>query len=359
MADKVYNLKFTLSNGDVIDAGQITAPQGPKGDKGDSADIPYSSSTPFMDGVGSVGSANTVARGDHRHPSDTSRQEKLVSGMNIKTINGQSVLGSGDIPISGGGGSAYANTSEIVDNAITLTSTSTLDDLVTQILAQKTKVVRVPWSDNLARLLGTPPELTGPPISEFSVYFKVVYAGDNNLISVTLIYNQFVSVCAEMYIGYCTLESGDSTDKTEWRTLHNYYPVGSIYTTTSDNVSPALTFGGTWEQIKDVFLLAAGDTYTAGSTGGSATHSHKYGLRYFCCWNQLGAPDNQIIRCYNFKDNRIEESEYVGDMQTLVNSSLQESTQQKTINQYQNSAWATVENNLPPYLTVYMWKRIA
>lgn len=99
MADNVYDLKFTLSNGDVIDAGQITAPQGPKGDKGDSADIPYSSSTPFMDGVGSVGSANTVARGDHRHPSDTSRQEKLISGTNIKTINGQSVLGSGDIPI--------------------------------------------------------------------------------------------------------------------------------------------------------------------------------------------------------------------------------------------------------------------
>lgn len=39
MADNVYNLKFTLSNGDVIDAGQITAPQGPKGDKGDSATI--------------------------------------------------------------------------------------------------------------------------------------------------------------------------------------------------------------------------------------------------------------------------------------------------------------------------------
>ena len=31
------------------------------------------------------------------------KQDKLVSGQNIKTINGQSVLGSGDIPISGGG----------------------------------------------------------------------------------------------------------------------------------------------------------------------------------------------------------------------------------------------------------------
>ena len=336
MADNVYNLKFTLSNGDVIDAGQITAPQGPKGDKGDSADIPYSSSTPFMDGVGSVGSANTVARGDHRHPSDTSRQEKLVSGTNIKTINGQSVLGSGDIPISGGG-SEYANTSEIVDNAITLTSTSTLNDLVTQILAQKTKVVRVPWSDNLARLLGTPPELTGPPISEYSVYFKVVYAGDNNLISATLIYNQFVSVCAEMYIGYCPLESGDSTDKTEWRTLHNYYPVGSIYTTTSDNVSPALTFGGTWEQIKDVFLLAAGNTYTGGSTGGSAdavvvSHSHL---------QTVSPSSGTTVGVATFQAT------------TLYNQGAGSAAQTTTV------GVDGTGKNLPPYLAVYMWKRIA
>ena len=34
-----------------------------------------------------------------------SKQDALVSGSNIKTINGVSVLGSGDIPIAGGGGS--------------------------------------------------------------------------------------------------------------------------------------------------------------------------------------------------------------------------------------------------------------
>lgn len=106
MADNKYKLQFTLSNGETINAGEIVAPQGPKGDKGDkgdSADIPYSSSTPFMDGVGSAGSAKAVARSDHRHPSDTTRQEKLVSGENIKTIGGQSILGSGDIPIDSGG----------------------------------------------------------------------------------------------------------------------------------------------------------------------------------------------------------------------------------------------------------------
>lgn len=50
------------------------------------------------------------------------------------------------------------------------------------------------------------------------------------------------------------------------------YPVGSIYMSTN-NVSPATFLGGTWEQIKDKFLLTAGDTYAAGSTGGAATHT--------------------------------------------------------------------------------------
>ena len=36
------------------------------------------------------------------------------------------------------------------------------------------------------------------------------------------------------------------------------------------NVSPTTFLGGTWEPIQDTFLLAAGSSYTAGSTGGSA-----------------------------------------------------------------------------------------
>lgn len=32
------------------------------------------------------------------------KQETLVSGVNIKTINGEPILGSGDIPVQGGGG---------------------------------------------------------------------------------------------------------------------------------------------------------------------------------------------------------------------------------------------------------------
>lgn len=50
------------------------------------------------------------------------------------------------------------------------------------------------------------------------------------------------------------------------------YPVGSIYMSVA-SASPATLFGGTWEQLKDRFLLGAGDTYTEGDTGGSASHT--------------------------------------------------------------------------------------
>lgn len=55
--------------------------------------------------------------------------------------------------------------------------------------------------------------------------------------------------------------------------LLDVYPIGSIYLSVN-NVSPANLFGGTWEQLKDKFLLGAGDTYSVNSTGGSSTHKH-------------------------------------------------------------------------------------
>lgn len=65
------------------------------------------------------------------------------------------------------------------------------------------------------------------------------------------------------------------------------YPVGAIYMSTN-NVDPSLIFGGTWEQIEDRFLLASGTDYPlkktvnneeVQNTGGSAdavvvTHNH-------------------------------------------------------------------------------------
>lgn len=49
------------------------------------------------------------------------------------------------------------------------------------------------------------------------------------------------------------------------------YPVGAVYISVN-STSPASLFGGTWESIGGRFLLGADSTYTAGSTGGEATH---------------------------------------------------------------------------------------
>ena len=49
------------------------------------------------------------------------------------------------------------------------------------------------------------------------------------------------------------------------------YPVGSIYMSVN-STSPATLFGGTWEQMKDRFLVGAGNDYGVNSLGGSAWH---------------------------------------------------------------------------------------
>ena len=48
------------------------------------------------------------------------------------------------------------------------------------------------------------------------------------------------------------------------------YPIGSIYMSVN-STNPGTLFGGTWSQLKDRFLLGAGNTYTNGNTGGAAT----------------------------------------------------------------------------------------
>lgn len=69
---------------------------------------------PIVDGTAAVGTSAKYAREDHVHPTDTSRQATLVSGTNIKTVNGNSLLGSGDLDVGGD----VSMTEEEVDAAV-------------------------------------------------------------------------------------------------------------------------------------------------------------------------------------------------------------------------------------------------
>ena len=73
-------------------------------------------------------------------------------------------------------------------------------------------------------------------------------------------------------MAYQSKHTGDNIDKGINLALA-MYPVGSIYLSVND-INPGTIFGGTWEQIQDRFLLAAGSTYAGGTTGGTESHTH-------------------------------------------------------------------------------------
>lgn len=131
------------------------------------------------------------------------------------------------------------------------------------------------------------------------------------------------------------------------------YPVGSIYLSVND-VNPSTIFGGTWERIKDRFLLGAGDTYSNGSTGGEATHT----------LTKEEMPEHGHAFGYN-AGSRLETAiAYSINLNGSVNPNIPSFTMggdygsagSVTINTSGNSK---AHNNMPPYLTVYMWKRVS
>ena len=132
------------------------------------------------------------------------------------------------------------------------------------------------------------------------------------------------------------------------------YPIGSIYMSVN-STSPAVLFGGAWEQIKDTFLLACGDTYTAGSTGGEANHTlkvdeipaHKHWMNAVGITNNKGASGTTVG---GFKMN--------GKWNTLANGGNSDGYGDGTYTTGSTGGGAA-HNNMPPYLAVYMWKRIA
>ena len=73
-------------------------------------------------------------------------QQALVSGLNIKTINGQSILGTGDIEISGGGSASNIfvwQLPEVSDETDMISDTITLDEFQ-QALAADILIVKIP-----------------------------------------------------------------------------------------------------------------------------------------------------------------------------------------------------------------------
>lgn len=131
------------------------------------------------------------------------------------------------------------------------------------------------------------------------------------------------------------LQLGESA----WLTAQGAYPVGAIYLSVTD-ANPAALFGGTWERIGGRFLLGADTTYTAGSTGGEAAHTltvdempkHNHEID-----NLNASGSSTPFMTVQAQDNK----GFGGNVQTMY------------------AGGGKAHNNMPPYLTVFMWQRVS
>lgn len=116
------------------------------------------------------------------------------------------------------------------------------------------------------------------------------------------------------------------------------YPIGSIYMSVN-STNPEILFGGSWTQLKDRFLLGAGDTYANGDTGGEATHT----LTIY----EMPSHSHSI-----YNEN--------ASGWTLSKASLKTGTNKGYAGNIElgSTGGTQPHNNMPPYLVVYMWKRV-
>lgn len=129
------------------------------------------------------------------------------------------------------------------------------------------------------------------------------------------------------------------------------YPVGAIYMSVSAT-SPETLFGGKWESISDTFLLCAGTTYAAGTTGGEAEvtltvdempgHTHDVSIRHSVSSGSTTIPSY---------------TNYLTGSLNYTTSVINNKSSGRFGTSYSRGG-GQAHNNMPPYLAVYCWKRV-
>lgn len=131
------------------------------------------------------------------------------------------------------------------------------------------------------------------------------------------------------------------------------YPVGSIYMS-ANSTDPKMLFGGTWERYANGRVLvgvdeADTDFNTAGKTGGAKTHTLTV--------NEM--PNHEHPLELNTYTSSVRDNTYVAGC--AGGSGLGNANSDTTINARRAVAvgGGQAHNNLPPYITCYMWVRTA
>ena len=136
------------------------------------------------------------------------------------------------------------------------------------------------------------------------------------------------------------------------------HPIGSIYMSL-DPTDPHDLFGGTWERIKHVFLLGAGDsTDTVGTTGGERDHAltipempaHQHAAELDYINTSGGSPVLEKV------DLAADTTPGTGGTWKGVATGAGYNNLVTNVGQ---TGGGQPHNNMPPYLAVYVWKRVS
>ena len=226
----------------------------------DADDIAYDNTTSQMSAMDVQGAVDELV---------SEKQDTLVSGTNIKTVNNESLLGSGNLTIQSG--SSYSAGTGISIASDTITNTAPI------------------WHGDDTGTFTTP-------------------------------------INADQLEGY-----------TVNTLLKLIYPVGSIYMSTVNTSPSTFITGTTWTQLENRFLLGAGSSYTAGATGGEATHTLTV--------DEIPSHSHTTPIYYNSNSGTV-----TANRASYANQSSSKIPTEST-------GGGQAHNNMPPYLVVYMWER--
>lgn len=159
--------------------------------------------------------------------------------------------------------------------------------------------------------------------------------------------------------------------------VDDIYPVGSVYMSTS-STSPASLFGGTWSQYSQgrtlVGVNASDGDFSTVKAGGSKDHQHAITFVAGDYWGSSKSSPNTVsgspasyadigIAKYDSSGPIVDRTKFdwkiIGSGSGWTFSNHPKSISYITFDRYQNTGSTAYTSSLPPYQTVYMFRRTA
>ncbi len=167
------------------------------------------------------------------------------------------------------------------------------------------------------------------------------------------------------FVGSLTVQGQPLLDYLKASLTDFFLPVGFILMTESAEFNPNTAYPGTtWTRIKDRFILAAGDTYAAGSTGGEAevtlsvmqmpNHDHgermpAYGYEGWDLTDPWPGYSDGYAVAFNYGNS--DQYKYSTPLHVAHVGSYGTNTT--------DNGGSQPHNNMPPYAAKYVWERTA